>query len=123
MPGKRTWVIAEGFIPSVGPHGDDPALRSHETASIANAGSEDAEITITVLFSDREPAGPYHLTVPARRTRHVRFDELDDPESIPRETDYSSIIVSTQPVVVQHTRLDSRSGTIALLSAAAYAED
>lgn len=115
-------MIAEGFIPAVGPHADDPTLRSHETASIANAGSEDAEITITILFSDREPAGPYHLTVPARRTRHVRFDELGDPESIPRETDYASIIVSTQPVVVQHSRLDSRSGTIALLSAAAYAE-
>ena len=76
-----------------------------------------------VYFADREPAGPYQLEVPARRTLHLRFDELDDPEPVPRETDFSTVIESSQPVVVQHTRLDARLGSLALLSTLAYGED
>ena len=77
-------------------------------------------VVITVFFSDREPAGPYRLMVPTRRTLHVRFNELDDPEPIPKDTDYATVIESDVPVVVQHTRLDSRQAENALLSTIAY---
>ncbi len=33
---------------------------------------------ITTFFEDREPAGPYGVTVPARRTLHVRSNKLED---------------------------------------------
>jgi hypothetical protein len=75
-----------------------------------------------VFFADREPAGPYRVTVPARRTAHVRFDELEDPEPVPRGVEYASLIESTVPVVVQHTRLDSRQAELGLLSTIAYAD-
>ena len=78
---------------------------------------------ITAYFSDREPAGPYRITVPARRTLHLRFNELEDPEPIPPDTDYASVISSDVPIVVQHTRLDSRQAENALLSTIAYASD
>ncbi len=71
---------------------------------------------ITVYFSDRGPVGPYRVTVPAGRTRHVRFNELDDPQPIPKDTKYSSVFESDVPIVVQHTRLDSRQAENALLS-------
>lgn len=118
--GRRRWAIAEGYIPSgsTGPH---PEFTSHETACILNAGDEDAEITITIYFADREPVGPYHATVPARRTLHLRFNDLDDPEPVPLDTDYASVIESSVPVVVQHTRLDSRQSENALLSTMAFA--
>ena len=77
---------------------------------------------ITIYFSDREPVGPYHLTVPARRTRHVRFNSLQDPEPIPVGTDYASVIEADVPIVVQHTRLDSRQAENALLSTVAFAQ-
>ena len=95
---------------------------SHETVCILNAGDSDAHVAITIYFSDREPAGPYRLTVPARRTSHVRFNDLRDPEPIPTDTDYASTIESDVPIVVQHTRLDSRQAENALLSTMAYAE-
>lgn len=76
---------------------------------------------ITIYFSDREPVGPYHVTVPARRTLHLRFNDLNDPEPIPLGTDYASVIQSDVPIVVQHTRLDSRQAENALLSTIAYA--
>jgi hypothetical protein len=67
--GRRDWAIAEGYIPSSS-HGPEPEMTSHETACLLNPGDQDAIVRITVFFSDREPAGPYRVSVPARRTRH-----------------------------------------------------
>ncbi len=117
--GCKRWAIAEGYIPEWS-NGPEPQFTSHETVCILNASDQDADIRITVFFSDREPAGPYRVSVPARRTRHVRFNELKDPESIPPDTDYSSLIESDVPVVVQHSRLDSRQAENALLSTIAF---
>ena len=119
--GRRIWAIAEGWIPDYS-HGPEPQMLSHETACILNAGDADAHVEITIYFADREPAGPYRIDVPARRTKHVRFNDLTDPERIPRATDYSSVIRSDVPIVVQHTRLDSRQSENALLTTIAYAE-
>ena len=60
--------------------------------------------------------------MPAKRTLHLRFNDLEDPEPIPRDTDYATVLMSTEPVVVQHTRLDSRDARVALLSTIAYQE-
>jgi hypothetical protein len=118
--GERRWAIAEGYIPSGGDE-TDPAFVSHETACILNATDKDAHVELTLFFTDREPSGPYRVTVPARRTLHLRFNDLSDPEPVPRDTDYASVIESDVPIVVQHTRLDSRRADIALLSTIAYA--
>jgi hypothetical protein len=119
--GKTRWVIAEGYIPedSTGP---EPEMLSHETACILNASDEEARVEITVFLDDRDPVGPYRVTVPPRRTRHVRFNDLDDPEPVPKGTDYASVIESSVPVVVQHTRLDSRQSENALLSTMAFTD-
>jgi hypothetical protein len=120
--GNERWAIAEGYIPSWS-NGPEPQFTSHETACLLNAGDEDAHAEIQIYFEDREPAGPYTITVPARRTKHVRFNELTDPEPIPRDTNYASVIFSDAPIVVQHTRLDSRQAENALLSTIAYANN
>ena len=117
--GKLRWAIAEGYIPTRS-HGPEPEMKSHETACILNAGDQDAHVRIMVFFADKEAAGPYEITVPARRTKHVRFNDLREPQPIPRGTDFSSVIESDVPVVVQHTRLDSRQDANALLSTIAY---
>ena len=122
MTGKRTWAIPEGYIPE-GSTGPEPEMESHETVCILNAGDEDASIEITIFFSDREPVGPYERTVPAARTKHIRFNELEDPESIPRGEDFASVIESDVPIVCQHTRLDSRQAENALLTTMAHPGD
>lgn len=120
--GRLRWAIAEGYIPSWG-NGPEPEFTSHETACILNASDEDAHVAITAYFADREPVGPYRLTVPARRTIHQRFNDLTDPEPIPKGLTYASVIESDVPIVVQHTRLDSRQAENALLSTIAYASN
>ena len=121
--GKTCWVIAEGYIPPASTNGDDPRFLSHETACLLNTTDQDAHVTITIYFKDREPVGPYRITTPARRTLHQRFNDLDDPEPIPKDTPFASVIESDVPIVVQHTRLDSRQAELALLSTMAYAVD
>jgi hypothetical protein len=120
--GHRRWAVAEGYIPGWS-NGPEPQFTSHETACLLNVSDEDAHVEITVFFSDREPIAPYRLRVPAPRTLHVRFNELEDPEPIPVDTDYASVIESDVPIVVQHTRLDSRQAENALLSTIAYASN
>jgi hypothetical protein len=119
--GRKRWAIAEGYIPAWS-HGPEPQFTSHETACLLNAGDQDAHVEITIFYSDREPVGPYRVTVPARRTKHVRFNSLTDPEPVPKDTDYASLIESDVPIVVQHTRLDSRQADNALITTIAYAD-
>ena len=118
--GRTHWAIAEGYIPSESVS-EDNALISHETACLLNTTDNDANVRITLYFADREPVGPYKVCVPARRTLHLRFNDLRDPQTVPRDADYASVFESDVPIVVQHTRLDSRHPNIALMSTLAYA--
>lgn len=117
--GARVWAIAEGYIPE-GSTGPAPEMTSHETACMLNAGDADANVRITLYFADREPVGPYHVVVPARRTLHLRFNELEDPERVPRATPFASVLEADRPIVVQHTRLDSRQAENALMTTMAF---
>lgn len=116
--GHRTWAIPEGYIPGRSSGPDD--MESHETVCLLNTSDRDAAVELTVYFSDREPAGPYEIPVPARRTVHQWLNELEDPEPIPPDTDYAMVVRSDVPIVVQHTRLDSRQAENALLSTMAF---
>lgn len=117
--GRTCWALAEGYIPPES-HGPSPQMISHETLCLLNTSDVEADVRITVYFSDREPAGPYRVTVAARRTKHLRFNELSDPMPIPLDTDYASVVESNVPIVVQQTRLDSRQAENALFSTVAF---
>lgn len=120
--GKKTWVIAEGYIPKTST-GPEPEMLSHETACILNAGDEEAEIELTLFFSDKEPIGPYRVTVKPRRSLHLRFNDLKDPAPVPLGTDYAALFKSNVPIVVQHTRLDSRQAENALMTTVGFSQD
>jgi hypothetical protein len=117
--GSRRWAIAVGYIPPES-SGRGRAFESHETACILNTCDREAHVEIMLYFADREPVGPYRITVGARRTLHLRFNDLAEPAAVPRGTDFASVIVSDVPIVVQHTRLDSRRAALALLSTVAF---
>jgi hypothetical protein len=94
--GRRRWAIAEGYIPSQSSF-TDTALVSHETACILNAGDQQAHVSITLFFADREPVGPYRVTIAPRRTLHLRFNDLKEPAPVPRDTDFSSVFEADVP--------------------------
>jgi hypothetical protein len=116
--GRKTWAIAEGYIPHWS-NGPAPELISHEAFCVLNAAQEDAHIKLTVFFADRDPV-EYKLTVVARRTKHFRFNNLTEPEKIPHGTSYASVFESNVPIVIQHTRLDSRQAENALMTTMAF---
>ena len=120
--GRKHWAIAEGYIPAWS-HGQEPEMTSHEAVCLLNTNSTDAAVEITIFFRDRAPVGPYRVTVPARRTLHLRFNDLTDPEPIPRGVDYACTIDADLPIVVQHTRLDSRQAENALMTTMAFPGD
>src|SRR5579871_6415489 len=109
--GSRRWAIPEGYIPGDSVDPGNHALLSHEAACLLNLTHDDAEIAITIFFEGREPAGPYRLSLKGRRTLHLRFNDLSDPEPVPRDTSYASLIESSVPIIVQHTRLRSEEHT------------
>jgi hypothetical protein len=117
--GNKRWVIPDGYIPD-NSTGESRELISHDAICILNCNDQEAHLEITLYFSDREPAGPYRFIVEALRTRHLRFNEFTDPAPVPRNTDYASVIESDAPIVVQHTRLDSRQSALALMTTMAY---
>jgi hypothetical protein len=116
--GHKVWAIPEGWIPGSSTGPED--MESHETLCFLNAGDQDAQVDVTIYFADREPAGPYRINVPARRTLHQWLNDLEKPEPIPKETDYAMLVESDVPIVVQHTRLDSRQAENALITTIAF---
>lgn len=117
--GRTRWALAEGYIPP-GSHGPHPPMLSHETLCLLNTSDQDADVRITIFFSDRDPVGPYRVTVAARRTKHLRINDLADPAPVPIDTDYACVVESSTPTVVQQTRLDSRQAENALFSTVAF---
>lgn len=105
--GKKTWAIPGSHIP-LEQTGPEPEFTSHDSLWILNTTDTDAELNITVYYSDRDPVGPYPVDVGAKRVRQVRFNDLIDPEALPLETDYAAVVDSNTPVVVQFTRMDTR---------------
>ncbi|HJP97509.1 MAG TPA: sensory rhodopsin transducer [Rhodanobacteraceae bacterium] len=118
--GQTLWVIPEGYIPPDSEARKGSRFVSHEAACLLNANDRDAQVAITLYFVEKDPVGPYRVRIPARRTLHLRFNDLEDPEPVPRDTPYSSVIESDVPIVVQHTRLDSRKDALGLLSTIAW---
>ena len=119
--GRNRWAIPEGYLPKTS-HGPEPDMTSHETACVLNVSDEEAHLRIWIFYADREPVGPYEVTVSPRRTKHIRYNNLAEPERIPLGTEFASVIESDVPVVVQHTRLDTRQAENALMTTMAFAD-
>ena len=83
-----------------------------------NASDIAANVTFTIFFSDRDPVTA-QCVIPARRVLHQNLETLPGAE-VPRGTDYCALIESDQPIVVQHTRLDSRQAANALMTTIAF---
>ncbi|WP_127588679.1 sensory rhodopsin transducer [Paenibacillus koleovorans] len=119
--GKTAWFIPDGYIPPTSAPG---VYESHESICVLNTSGEDAKLTLTIYFEDRDPIEQVEAIVPGRRTRHIRTSSLrgsgGNGESIPTGVPYAIGIVSTVPVMIQYSRLDATQAENALMSIMAY---
>jgi hypothetical protein len=117
--GHKTWVIPGGQIPETS-IGREPEFTSRDELCVLNTGDRDAHVEVTVYYADRDPVGPYRLTVAARRVRQVRFNDLIDPLAMPLGTVYAAMLRSDVPVVAQFTRVDTRQTALAVCTMLAH---
>lgn len=107
--GHKTWVVPGCCIPGEST-GEEPYGTSRDEICILNTGNTEAALQITIFYTDRDPIGPYPISVAARRTRHVRFNDLIDPEAIPLDREFAAMIASDKRIIVQFNRLDTSKG-------------
>ncbi|MFG1658545.1 sensory rhodopsin transducer [Micromonospora chersina] len=118
--GARVWVVPGGRVPFPA-HGPEPAFTGFDQLCVLNAGDREVEVTLDLYYEDAEPVGPYRVLVGARRIRHVRINDLVDPEAIRLDRPYGCVLRSPVPVVVQFLRQDTRlPGVVALTGTIAY---
>ncbi|MER5455647.1 sensory rhodopsin transducer [Micromonospora sp. NPDC002389] len=118
--GGRVWVVPGGHIP-LDSNGPEPEFTSFDKICVLNTSDAEARLTLTFYYEDAEPVGPYHFTVGARRVRHVRVNDLIDPEAVRLDRPYGCVVHSAVPVVVQFLRQDSRlPGTVTLTGTMAH---
>ena len=102
--GKKVWLIPDTFLSSVSGEGEQI---SHEAICVTNTGERDAHISLTLLYEDKPEIGGFHAECGARRTHHIRLDRIRSD--------------SDEPIVVQYSRLDTSSTSMALMTTIAYA--
>ena len=117
--GSKQWVIPGGHIPFES-NGKEPEFTSHDRLNILNTSGKEADIELTIYYSDREPDGPYPICVEAQRVMEVRFNDLIDPLAIPLDTPFACVLQSNVPVVVQFTRQDTRQTANAIATMMAF---
>ncbi len=118
MTGKTEWIIADGFMSNT-VSGD---YVSHEAVCALNLTDADAHIELTVYFEDREPMTGLTAVCGARRTNHIRLDRIRalDGSMIPHDVPYAVRVVSDQPIIVQHSRMDVSQPAMTLMTTIAY---
>ena len=110
--GKKTWLIPDCFLNSVSKNENV----SHEAICVINTTERDAHIDLTLFYEDRPVKTGYSAECGAMKTHHIRLD-------IPRDTPYAILVESSEPIVVQYSRLDTSAVEMALMTTIAYPVD
>ena len=100
----------KGYIPDAYLHSRGTGyFTSHEGCAFINETGRDAHVRFTFYFQDREPMTGYTSVVPARRTKHARFDlmENDKGEPVPMNVGYAVVVESDMDMPVQFSHCDT----------------
>ncbi len=115
--GARVWIVPDGFVPEEST-GSRP---SHEAICVLNTSGEEARLSISFYFEDRDPVKGAAV-VPPERTRHLRTDVPEGlgGAEVPKGVPYAVRVESSVPVVVQCSRMDTTQAALSLMSTVAY---
>lgn len=113
--GARVWLIPDGFIPEE----SSGSQESHEAICVLNTSLEEARLSISFYFEDREPIKDVVVVIPAERTSHVRTDSIEGA-ALPRGVPYAIRVESNVPVAVQYSRMDTTQPALSLMTAMAF---
>lgn len=116
--GSKVWFIPDGFYPST----SSGKFKSHEAICVLNPNKEDANISITLYFEDREKMTGFYALCGAERTKHIRMDQLKDKggNGVPMDVPYAMMVESDVEIIVQYSRMDTTQAEMALMTTIAY---
>ncbi|HZJ58094.1 MAG TPA: sensory rhodopsin transducer, partial [Clostridia bacterium] len=95
--GECIWYIPDCYYPEITTEGH---YVSHEAICVLNTGLEDANLSITLYFEDREPLTDFKAECRAERTNHIRLDMIVDEKGngIPKGVPYAVMVESNVPI-------------------------
>ena len=73
--GCKRWSVAEGHVAKRA-DGAEPD-GANDVLWLLNASTHEAHVEIMVYFEHRAPAGPYRFTLLPKRSRRVRWQDLE----------------------------------------------
>ena len=115
--GKKVWIFPDAELPPVGVN----LIPGHESVIITNTGDQEANVKVTLLYTDKDPVS-FMATVPSHRVRCLRTNEEKDfgPFTAKFDEQYAIMLESDVPVVAQYGRADPRA--VAFYTTPGYAE-
>jgi hypothetical protein len=104
--GKKVWVFPDAELPPVGVN----LIPGHESIIITNLTDQEATVTITLIFTDKDPIVAPAALVGAKRVRCLRTDEEKDfgKHTAVFGEQYAILLESDVPVVAQYGRAEPR---------------
>lgn len=116
--GSKVWFIPDGYYPSK----SSGSQKSHDAVCVLNPNREDAHISITLYFEDREKQQGFHAVCKAERTNHIRMDKIrdDNGNGVPTDVPYAMMVESDVEIIVQYSRMDTTQAEMALMTTIAY---
>lgn len=117
--GKGLWLIPDMYWPEISSKGQ---YISHESICVLNTSEKECEIEIDLYYEDRAPLEGLKAICSAKRTKHIRMDQIKDENGnrIPRGVPYAGVVKSSIPIVVQYTRVDTTQKENALMTTLGY---
>ena len=111
--GKKIWIFPDAFLPAKGrPYkiSKNKDQFGHESLCMVNSSDTDALLNISFYYEDREPLVNYEHVLKAKRSLHLRLDNITlNNQKLLREVPYSIILKSNIKIVAQLSRLDTTS--------------
>ena len=117
--GTFIWYVPDCFYPSISSPGH---YVSHEAICVLNTGGQDAHLSLTLYFEDREAMRNFKVICASERTNHIRLDKIkdEDGKAIPQDVSYAIMVESDRRVIVQYSRLDTTQAEMGLMTTMAY---
>lgn len=117
--GKKVWIFPDAELPPEGVN----AIPGHESIIITNPCDRDAEIRITLFYTDKEPVCDISVQVKARRVRCLRTNDKQvfGAHTAAFNEQYAIMLESNVPVVAQYGRAEPR--TVAFYTTPGYCCD
>ena len=123
MDGKKTWYIADGWIPRY-TNTENSGYEGHEALIVLNCNDVEAEVYLDFFFEDKDPIENIKVTIPAKRVKCFRMDKPGEIGGVVlgRLYQYSLRVRSEIDIVVQFGRMDVTQPNCSYIGLMGYSE-